>query len=754
MKKLISILLSTLIVFGIANLSAVSIGLAAAEEIPTFVVCPKEDPSSYEAANPRLYGASYPVYDEYDERAQEMPYPKEDTFKLHSLKGSKKTLYLDFNGHTTTSTLWNYPDPRVGGFGSSLYTPPFDIDGNKNTNFTDLEHAAIQQIWQAVAEDYAIFDVNVTTEDPGEAKLERTSSTDTEYGMRACIGGRNTDWLDAYDTGTCGIAYLDIFGVAPLDYQLAGITKTAPAMVFSENLLPGGTTFTYNLRQIALSVSHELGHTLSLEHDGIGGWFGSEYTGSDGSWTPIMGYAAGGHVSQWSKGEYPGASNGEDDIALIAARTGYVTDKEGNSAANAVILPIKDNKATKKGVINSSTDKDYFAFTLSDPALVDITANPGLAFNDANLDIKLSLYSSDQTLIETSNVTEATFDFKHDPFNWYAKNYEESHELMKAGFNKIMLDAGAYYILVENTGATFYNEYNVNYTTYGSVGNYTLDIKTDPNFITDLSLDKETLTIAKNTTAQLNVLIAPYNATNQNVTWNVLGTTVVEIVSSNNSYAVIKGLEPGEAIVTATTEQGNISTYCEITVFDPAAPGNDQTSVDFVYNYYKDILEKTGKAAGSDEYIIYIEDNLSWINTPLAGATLTPNVTSDVTSGTYFTNTGTVTRPPNNWREQIGDVLAECPYYSVTVQIKKGTATPKTLSFGVKVVPECVYGDTDNNGTVNAVDALLALKMVIGTAHNDYHIDRYTYSGYRADEYYDYVLTASDPFAILKNILN
>jgi hypothetical protein len=37
------------------------------------------------------------------------------------------------------------------------------------------EHDAIQYIYQTVAEDYAPFDVNVTTQDPGTAALNRDS---------------------------------------------------------------------------------------------------------------------------------------------------------------------------------------------------------------------------------------------------------------------------------------------------------------------------------------------------------------------------------------------------------------------------------------------------------------------------------------------------------------------------------------------------------------------------------------------------
>lgn len=43
-----------------------------------------------------------------------------------------------------------------------------------------------------MAEDFAQFDVDVTTEDPGSAGLLRTSAGDTAYGMRVILAPTRT----------------------------------------------------------------------------------------------------------------------------------------------------------------------------------------------------------------------------------------------------------------------------------------------------------------------------------------------------------------------------------------------------------------------------------------------------------------------------------------------------------------------------------------------------------------------------------
>jgi hypothetical protein len=88
--------------------------------------------------------------------------PLDQTFRLHSRPGALRKIYLDFNGHTTTGTLWN--QNYTGG--ANIVTPPFDIDGN-SSSFSTTELERIQYIWQRVVEDYSPFDVDVTTEDPG-----------------------------------------------------------------------------------------------------------------------------------------------------------------------------------------------------------------------------------------------------------------------------------------------------------------------------------------------------------------------------------------------------------------------------------------------------------------------------------------------------------------------------------------------------------------------------------------------------------
>src|SRR5436190_3219445 len=79
---------------------------------------------------------------------------------LSSLPGAPHTLYLDFDGHFQSA--WNRTD--VGQHYTNVSAGAFNID-NK-AGLSDAEASAIRKIWETAADDYAPFNINVTTVAP------------------------------------------------------------------------------------------------------------------------------------------------------------------------------------------------------------------------------------------------------------------------------------------------------------------------------------------------------------------------------------------------------------------------------------------------------------------------------------------------------------------------------------------------------------------------------------------------------------
>lgn len=86
--------------------------------------------------------------------------------------------------------------------------------------------------------------------------------------------------------------------------------------------------------------------------------------------------------------------------------------------------------------------------------------------------------------------------------------------------------------------------------------------------ITDVTLDIVCLTIAPNYVKTLVATVLPENASNKNVTW----TSSNEVVATVNN-GVVSTHSVGQTIITVTTEDGNKTATCKLTVSN--TPGQD-----------------------------------------------------------------------------------------------------------------------------------------------------------------------------------
>jgi hypothetical protein len=356
---------------------------------------------------------------------------------LHSRVGAKRVIYLDFNGERIANTGWN--DSFTGG--AAFTTPAYNFEGSATT-FSAAEQAVIQNVWREVSEDFAPFAIDVTTEDPGIAAIERSSSGDQYYGTRAVI--TTTNPVDAA-CGCGGIAYLGVFN----DTWDHGYYQ--PAFAFTQNSWGMETS----AKSITAIVSHEVGHNLGLEHDGTSSM---GYYPGHGSWAPIMGVSYDYPISQWSKGEYPGANNKQNDFKVMQAHGALLRpDDHKNTLAEATILPTKKAQ-TVQGRITTAADIDWFAFTGS--GVTKFTAKP--APMGPNLDIRLRIYNSAGTLIKQVSPASGTISF-------------DVASGLDAVTTMTLPSAGTYYVSVAGVGN---GNLTTGYSDYGSVGTYKLTITT------------------------------------------------------------------------------------------------------------------------------------------------------------------------------------------------------------------------------------------------------------------------------------
>lgn len=250
----------------------------------------------------------------------------------HSRPGAQQVIYLDFHGYVD-DFAGSVAGARAGLEDTSLTyvkTAPFAFQGRfKILETTYPTENAIYDIWRMVAEDFALFDVDITTETPPYEALVKSSEADMAYGKRVVIGykeGTSTPWYP----GGGGFSGGGTFG----------FQHDRPAYVFSHS----------SRQNIAAQVTHEVSHTLGLAHDGGKIPFWLEYgifqdskgyyqglpLTPDGStsdfgvkWFPVMGgapsptykdgyyYDYDDFINQWSRGNYSSSTTQEDDFAIL-----------------------------------------------------------------------------------------------------------------------------------------------------------------------------------------------------------------------------------------------------------------------------------------------------------------------------------------------------------------------------------------------------------------------------------------------------
>jgi hypothetical protein len=255
---------------------------------------------------------------------------------LHSHASAPRTLYLDFNGHVMPAPTWE--EDGVTFVWHEVRVLPFSLDADRST-FSAQEREMIRLIWKHVAEDYAPFDINVTTVEPDVLAPPVDDSVANGMALRVVIG----DWDPANTFTHEGEGR---GGFTPIAY--GGFTNFIPNDVF---VFPSGTETDYDPFRIAHVASHEAAHAFGLGHLNL----------NQSEPALIMdGTSANAFRSIW------GIASSQDDVAMLTAVLDARADDHGSDVttptplALAGVAPQMTLDGT--GIIEQLDDKDFFSF--------------------------------------------------------------------------------------------------------------------------------------------------------------------------------------------------------------------------------------------------------------------------------------------------------------------------------------------------------------------------------------------------------
>ncbi len=438
-----------------------------------------------------------------------------------SYPSAAATIYLDFNGQYITGTSWNMNGPIICG--------PSNLNASQ-----------ITEIFNRVAEDYRPFNVNVTT--------DSTKYWAAPSNQRIRIVHTITsDWYGSAG----GVSFMGSFTWG----------DNTPAFVFTALL-------NYKAKNIGEAASHEAGHTLGLRHQSR--YDGScvkreEYNSGDGSgeisWAPIMGVGYYKNLTTWHNGpSSTGCTNEQDDLAIITSADngfGYrPASKAASSFSSATSIAVENNQLTANGVIITSTDKNFYKFSLAVASPVKINIQPysvAPGDNGSNLDVQVQLFNGKQNLINTYNPPE----------------------LLNAAIDTT-LNAGTYYLVIKGAGNAFTSE-------YASLGSYTIHGST--NSFVMLPLHKLELRGKKEGNLhKLDWVIgADENVVKQTLEFSANGRnyhTITQPASDERAYSYVAGGENityyrlGVVLDNGQQQYSNVIALSSTTQLHPSLAGN------------------------------------------------------------------------------------------------------------------------------------------------------------------------------------
>ena len=432
-----------------------------------------------------------------DESGGDEQFPLASLPLLSSNPTASVKLYLDFDGHFESQ--W--------GAYSNITTPAFSIDGNY-ASFSTAEMDAITEIWQRVSEDYAPFNIDVTTVNPG--------SFANGEAMRVVIGG-NSSW---YGGTVGGLGYINSF--------TDSVVNTV--YVFPDHLAK-------NARYIGEAASHEAGHGFGLRHQSryVDGSKTHEYNPGGNGWAPIMGSSYYQTRSTWSDGTTYSSNAYQDDMEVIARAAngfGYRTDDHGG-LDSATTLSFTGNNASASGIVEKMSDQDAFSFTA---VAGQLTLQLNVAEVGANLDSVLELRTQAGELIATA-----------DPSNNFGATISTT------------VDGGNYVLIVRSTGE------------YGSVGQYTISA-TRAELTTEIAVSGDSSVAEDETfSLQLDEVVEGASPI-QSWTINWGDGMIQVVAGNPNSVTHTYTDGPGEFTIQVTATDGEETFEADnhvVNVFDP-----------------------------------------------------------------------------------------------------------------------------------------------------------------------------------------
>ena len=144
-----------------------------------------------------------------------------------------------------------------------------------------------------------------------------------------------------------------------------------------------------------------------------------------------MGNSYNAAMTQWSKGEYSGATQTQDDLAIISGKIPYRADDHPSEEP----LAMTGTEGFAQGIIERNTDDDVFTFFGSGSTTVDVNPRNG---RYGNLDVGLQILNNNNGVIatvETPDDQDASWTGTLAPGDYKIKVYGTGNGNLSTGYS-------------------------------------------------------------------------------------------------------------------------------------------------------------------------------------------------------------------------------------------------------------------------------------------------------------------------------
>ena len=197
-----------------------------------------------------------------------------------------------------------------------------------------------------------------------------------------------------------------------------------------------------------------------------------------------------------------------------------------------------------------------------------------------------------------------------------------------------------------------------------------------PVSVLSVSINHTSVTIEKNKTIQLSSKIFPVNATNHSVTWSS-GNEDIAIVSE---LGLVKGLDTGIVVITATTKDGGFIAECTVEVFNIPVTGIsiNETEITLEINHIKGLVSTIEPTNATNKKVEWSSSNDSIVTVASTGYVTAISAGSAVITAT--TEDGNYTATCNVIVPGITDIV-QTPYETTFYIYPNPFSNEITISF-------------------------------------------------------------------------